>query len=471
MTELRALDTGFIELEDADRRISLGIAVVAILDGPPPPRAAFTVALGRRLDGMPRLKQRVHRAPLDVTAPQWEDDPAFDLAHHIRWTALPRPGDEKTLWELVATEIEERLDRDHPLWQCVVVEGLAENRWALVLKAHHSLVDGISGVAVFANLCDPAPAGAGKRVPARPAHRPPKLSSLLKLPVSVPGIAFDTVRRLVPIGAAVVEPGPVSSLNGPIGHRRRYTAVRVSLPMVADIAAKYRVTVNDVVLAAITAGYRDLLLRREETPIAHGLRILVPVSMRAEHAKYVLDNRVSAVLPYLPIDRTDAVDRLRVIHTTMQAQKSGGAAGAEHTILGLAQWLPFAAVAWTLRLATRFPQRGIAALATNVPGPRHELTLQGHRVLELVPAVPIAMRLRTAIAILSYHDHLVFGITGDYDTAPDIDVLADGIRHAVGELAGRAGRGGDFSRRPDRAGKNRSATHRSSAGEKDGGPW
>ncbi|MEV3964436.1 wax ester/triacylglycerol synthase family O-acyltransferase [Nocardia sp. NPDC050193] len=455
MTELRALDTGFIELEDADRRISLGIAVVAILDGPPPSRDAFTATLGQRLGGMPRMKQRVHRAPLDVTAPQWEDDPAFDIAHHIRWTALPRPGDEETLWELVATEIEERLDRDHPLWQCVVVEGLTGDRWALVLKAHHSLVDGISGVAVFANLCDPPPSAAGKRTPARRAHRPPKLSALLKLPLSMPGIAFGTVRRLVPVGAAVFEPGPVSSLNGPIGHRRRYTAVRVSLPVVADIGAKYRVTVNDVVLAAITASYRELLLARGETPTAHGLRILVPVSMRAEHAKYVLDNRVSAVLPYLPIDRTDAVDRLRAVHAAMQTQKSGGAASAEHTVLGLAQWLPFAAVAWTLRLATRLPQRGVAAVATNVPGPRHELTLQGREVLELLPAVPIAMRLRTAIAILSYHDHLVFGITGDYDTTPDIAMLADGIRSAVGELAARAACGRDSSGRPAKDGENR----------------
>ncbi|MEU1981828.1 WS/DGAT domain-containing protein [Nocardia sp. NPDC019395] len=125
-------------------------------------------------------------------------------------------------------------------------------------------------------------------------------------------------------------------------------------------------------------------------------------------------------------------------------------------------------MAWTLRLATRFPQRGVAALATNVPGPRHELTLHGHKVRELLPAVPIAMRLRTAIAILSYHDHLVFGITGDYDTTSDIEVLADGIRSAVGELAARAARGGDSSGRPDNDGESGPASHRSSAEEKDG---
>ncbi|WP_433490083.1 wax ester/triacylglycerol synthase family O-acyltransferase [Nocardia grenadensis] len=437
MNELRPLDTGFIELEDADRRISLGVAVIAVLAGPPPRHEEFAAVLNTRIAGMPRMRQRVRRTVLDLAAPEWENDPAFDLGHHLRWVALPRPGRDAALWELVAAELEERLDRDRPLWECVAVEGLADERWAVILKAHHSLVDGVSGLAVFETLCDPLP----EERPARSGRmrQQPENAGWAKLAAALPAAVFGAVRSLVPVGAAALEQGPVSSLNGPIGHRRRFTAVRLSLPVVSAIGAAYHVTVNDVVLAAITAGYRELLRGRGEDPAAHPLRILIPVSMRADHAKYVMDNRVSALLPDLPVDRTDPVDRLRAVHMTMKAHKSGGAPGAEHLVLGLARGLPFAAVAWTLRLVARFPQHAVAGLATNVPGPRHPLTLQGRPVLELLPAVPIAMRLRTAIAILSYHDHLVFGITGDYDSTPDIDVLATGIRGAVRELAERAG--------------------------------
>ncbi|MGW5382173.1 wax ester/triacylglycerol synthase family O-acyltransferase [Nocardia sp. NPDC003963] len=442
MSELRPLDTGFIELEDADRRTSLGIAIVAIVAGSPPSREDFTRTLGARLAALPRLRQRVRRAPLDMTAPVWEVDPVFDLAHHLRWTALPRPGGEEALAEFVGGVIEQRFDRERPLWQCIVVEGFAEERWALVMRAHHSLVDGVSGVTVFEKICDPGPDGrsaAPAVAPGRARHRPPSLPDLLKLPVSLPGTAFATLRSLVPVATAVLGQGSGSSLNGPIGRQRRYAPVRVSLPVVAGIGAEYGVTVNDVVLAAITAGYRELLRRRGEQPSPHGLRIVVPVSMRAEHAAYVLDNRISAVLPYLPIDRSDAVDRLRVVHSRMKTQKSGGAPAAERTVLSLAHLLPFAPVAWSLRLAAHFPQRAVGALATNVPGPEHALALQGREVLELWPAAPIAMRLRTAVAVLSYHEHLVFGITGDFDSTPDIGALAAGIEREVGELAARAG--------------------------------
>lgn len=395
-----------------------------------------------------RAERRV--APVaDVLAWNWSTGWGLDLAHHLRWAALPRPGDERTLWELVAVEMEERLDRDRPLWECLVVEGLGEDRWAVMMKAHHSLVDGISGVAVFEKLCDPVPGdGRPGGSPGR-ARKRTEFSAWRKLPMALPRVVLTTVRSLAPVGAAVVEPGPVSSLNGPLGHKRRYAAARVSLPLVSGICATYRVTVNDVVLAAITAGYRALLLHRGEEPTPHGLRILVPVSMRAEHAKYILDNRVSAVLPYLPVDCADPIHRLRAVHMTMRSQKAGGAPRSEHLVLSLARGLPFFAVAWTLRLAARFPQRGVVGLATNVPGPRHPLAWQGREVVELLPAVPIALRLRTAIAILSYHDRLVFGITGDYDSTPDIEVLTEGIRCAVAELADRAGCGEQAADHPE----------------------
>ncbi|MEV0295454.1 wax ester/triacylglycerol synthase family O-acyltransferase [Nocardia sp. NPDC050710] len=441
--ELRLLDSGFIELEDSDRHISLGIAAVAIIAGEPPSRDEFSHTLTRGLERNARLRQTVRRAPLDLATPVWENDPHFDLAHHVRWTALPRPGDEQELCELVATEMEERLDRDHPLWQCVVVERLAGDRWALIVKAHHSLVDGVSGISLFEHLCDPvsdpvAAEAENRAAPESPGSTAARLLGWagggLRLPVALPRFVIGAVRGLTPVALAAFTPAADSSLNGPIGRQRRYVIARPSLSDVRAICAAFGVTVNDVVLTAVAAGYRDLLFGRNERPAPNKLRILVPVSMRTEQAKDVLDNRVSAMMPFLPIDVADPVERLSTIHARMTEHKSRDEARAESSLLTVASRLPFAPMAWTLRLMARFPQRSVSALATNVPGPRHELAVCGRRVLQLLPAVPIAMRLRTAIAILSYADQLTFGITGDYDTAPDIGVIADGIVREIQRL-------------------------------------
>ncbi|WP_280313321.1 wax ester/triacylglycerol synthase family O-acyltransferase [Nocardia abscessus] len=444
MTELRPLDSGFMELEDADRHISLGIGAVAIISGSPPSRDEFTGVLARGVQRNARLRQKVRRAPLDLVTPVWEHDPNFDLAHHIRWTALPTPGDEPALCELVASELEERLDRDHPLWQCVVVEHLAGDRWALLVKAHHSLVDGVSGISVFRHLCDAVPEEPEKAAPEPQSQAEPQsrvepqwldlVREVTRLPFTVPRSVIGMARGLAPLATAAMSPATECSLNGPIGRQRRYVVARAALSDVHEIGAAFGATVNDVVLAAVAAAYRDLLIGRNEPPAPDTLRILVPVSMRSQEAKHLLDNRVSAMLPFLPIDVRDPVERLDTIRQRMARHKSGGEAQAENSVLGLAGRLPFAPMAWSLRLLARFPQRTVGALVTNVPGPRDQLSVRGREVLELLPATPIAMRLRTAVAILSYAGHLTFGITGDYDTAPDIAVLAEGIEREIRRL-------------------------------------
>lgn len=444
MTELRPLDSGFLELEDSDQHISLGIGAVAILSGAPPTRAEFAEFLAERLAGNDRLRQRVRRTLLDLTAPVWEEDSNFDLAHHIRWIALPEPAGEKELFEFVAAELEERLDRDHPLWQCTVVERLAGDRWALFVKAHHSLVDGVSGVTLFANLCDRVTDPPG--IAAVPdlnvgSDGMSLLHSVVegvRWTLDLPRSAVNLLRTVIPVAVATVTPAAESSLNGPIGRQRRYVVARTSLADVREIDNAFGTTVNDVVLAAVTSAYRALLLSRGETPTADTLRMLVPVSMRPPDAKSILDNRVSVMLPLLPIDIEDPVERLRAIHTRMTEHKAGGETQAQKSLLTMAARLPFAPIAWTVRIASRIPQHGVMALATNIPGPRRALTLHGRQVLELHPAVPIAMRLRTGIAILSYDGQLNFGITGDYDTTPDIESIAEGIHSAVAELLAAA---------------------------------
>ncbi|MRH87605.1 wax ester/triacylglycerol synthase family O-acyltransferase [Nocardia sp. SYP-A9097] len=436
MTELHPLDAGFIELEDSDRHISLGIGAVAIISGTPPTRAEFAEVLGERIAANARLRQKMRRAPFDLTAPVWEEDPNFDLAHHIHWTALPEPADDSALFDFVAAELEKRLDRDHPLWQCIVVERLTGDRWALFVKAHHSMVDGVSGVTLLSTFCDGMEAvESGGANGAQPAVN--WLAWAVKgirLPFDLPRHAVSVIRGLIPLAAATLASATDSSLNGSIGQQRRYIAARTSLTEVREIGKAFGATVNDVVLAALASAYRDLLLQRGEQPAEDTVRILVPVSMRAADAKYVLDNRVSVMIPALPVHLEDPVQRLSLIHDLMTAHKSRGEAQAEKSVMGLADWLPFAPIAWTVRLLSLIPQHGITALATNIPGPPHALTVHGREVLSLLPAVPIAMRLRTGIAILSYHDQLNFGITGDYDTNPDLRTLADGIHGAIAEL-------------------------------------
>ncbi|MCP2318063.1 acyltransferase, WS/DGAT/MGAT [Nocardia amikacinitolerans] len=438
MSELGPLDSGFMELEDIDQHVNLGIGAVAILRGSPGPRAEFTDRMTERIDVNPRLRQRLQRAPLDLRAPQWVDDPHFDIGHHLRWAALPQPCDEAALWEMVATVMEQRLDRDHPLWRATVVEHLDGDRWALIVTAHHSMLDGVSGISLFQRFCDPTSAtptpnrektdGNGGR------DWRAMLADGLRLPVQAPAALLRTVRAAAPLAWNAIVPESGSSLTGPIGRQRRYSVARVSLAQVKQIGAAFDVTVNDVALAAVTAAFRAMLLARDEEPDTETVRILAPVSVRTTAADGVLDNRVSAMLPQLPIELDDPLDQLRTVHQRLKRHKASGEAGAANSILSLAKWVPFAPLAWAVRTALRFPQHSIAGLATNVPGPTRPLRLHGHEVLEMFPYAPIAMRLRTAIAILSYRDHLGFGITGDYDTTPDLDLLAHTITTTIDHL-------------------------------------
>ncbi|WP_040796561.1 wax ester/triacylglycerol synthase family O-acyltransferase [Nocardia higoensis] len=441
MTKLSPLDAGFMEVEDTVRHVGLGIGVVAIVGGAPPTREEFRVAVDRGLERHGRLRQRVRRTPLDVTAPEWEEDPNFDLAHHIRWTALPDPGDETELRELVATELSERLDRDHPLWKVVVVEHLAGDRWAMIVKAHHSMIDGISGVTLFKSFCDPD-AGPGMVLAGVGGRGHTGLFELagraVRLPYTMPRLAVGTVRALAPVLLAAVAPAAESSLNGPIGQQRRYVVARVSLPEVREIGAAFGVTVNDVAVAAIAAAYRRLLLCRGEQPTAGKMRIAVPVSMRTAEAKDVLDNRVAAMIAELPIEIDEPVERLIAVHERIARHRSRSEPEAEKSLLSLATRVPSALLTAIFRIAAWFPQRGVSALATNIPGPKHRLTLGGREVLEIWPCIPIAMRVRTTVAILSYVDQLTFGITGDYDTTPDIEILASGVATEIAVLLAHA---------------------------------
>jgi diacylglycerol O-acyltransferase len=229
-------------------------------------------------------------------------------------------------------------------------------------------------------------------------------------------------------------------LTGPIGKERRFTWVRASLDDVKLIKRELGGTVNDVVLAAISGGFRALLLARDEQPGPHMVRSLVPVSVRAPGEENVYGNQVSAVLADLPVHIADPAERLAAVRTGLQALKAGNEAMAGESLARLGRYSLYSLTSWWVRLAFSLPQHEIVTVTTNVPGPQQPLYGMGRRLVEIIPYVPIATTLRTGIAIFSYCGTVTFGITGDFAATPDLEVLADGIESGLSELLAAARR-------------------------------
>jgi diacylglycerol O-acyltransferase / wax synthase len=450
--QLNALDAGFLMAEDSDRNISLAIGGVAIIDGSAPDYGELKDVLAERIRAIPRCTQMLRTQLFDIGAPQWVDDPGFDLSRHVRRVALPRPGDDAELYRVVADVLERRLDRDRPLWECWVIEGLKGNRWAILMKIHHCMADGISATRILSRLCDDVDGDAfarptvKKRTAATRQHlkpvpdpKPPEnlwnpLDSLWRTATDITGAAARTVGGAAEIFTSLLRPSAGSSLVGPVTRMRCYRAVRVPLAEVEQVCRKFDVTINDVALTAITDGFRSVLLHRGEEPRPDSLRTLVPVSVRSPEALDKPGNRLSIMLPYLPVEHDDPIQQLRVVHSRLSRAKQGGQRQAGNMAVSAANYIPFMWSSWLIRLLTRLPQRGIVTLATNIPGPRRQLRMMGREVARLLPIPPIALRLRTGVAVLSYANDLVFGITADYDAAGDVDELAKGIAMAVARL-------------------------------------
>lgn len=432
MDHLSPLDAAFLDIEDADPHASLAIASVAVVEGPAPSQDEFLALMRAKLPVLPRARQKLARVPLDLGTPGWQDDPAFNLAYHVRRTALPAPGGDAELSALIARIMGQRLDRDRPLWEYWVVEGLGGGRWAIVAKVHHCLVDGVGGTMLYDVMYGDAPA------PDPAPQRDPSLLTLLGAVVASPlrtaRLVASAVTGLVSLVGSLV-PVHGSSLFGPLGTARHYRIVRASLAEVKEVAHTFGVTVNDVVLAAVSSAYRAVLLARGEQPDPDSVRTMVPVSVRGDRR---MDNQVSVRLAFLPVDAEDVVAALAVVHRRFAALKKGNEAEAGHAVTELARYEPFAPLSWSIRLGATLPQRSIVTVTTNVPGPREELRVLGRPIVEILPYVPIAVRIRTGIAVLSYADRLTIGITADYDSNPDVDVLAEAVREAIAALVSAA---------------------------------
>jgi len=455
MESLSSLDASFVDAEDQDRHASYAIASIAVFEGPAPSYEEFVTAVAGRLPLVPMYRRKLRKIPLGLGLPVWVDDPHFDLRYHVRHTALPAPGGDEQLSKLMARVMAQRLDRDYPLWEYWLVEGLDQGRWGLISKIHHCMVDGVSGTDLYRVVFDASPepsppAAAGPAAGPEPSALSLAAAAALDLALlpwrdaralgeflARPGEAVRQVTATaqgVAKLAASLAPASGSSLVGPIGRQRRYTWARASLADVKTIKKALGGTVNDVVLAAISGGFRSLLIARGERPERHAVPSLVPVSLRAPGEENIYENRVTAIIVQLPVDIADPVQRLAAVRAQMSSAKQGHEALAVAAMASLGRFTVSRLASMAVRLAVSLPQREIVTVTTNVPGPDRPLYGLGRRLVEIIPYVPIATTVRTGVSIFSYDGNLTFGITGDYGTTPDLAVLARGIEAAIAEL-------------------------------------
>jgi len=455
---LSPLDASFLHIEDHVSHMH--IASVAIFEGPPPPFVDIGAMVDAKLDLVPRYRQKVKFVPLELGRPVWVDDPHFNIEYHLRHTALPSPGGESELRKLVGRVMAQQLDRSKPLWEIWVVEGLEDGRWAMLSKTHHALVDGIAGTDLLAVVMDLSPETT------RPEHsewvpRPmptglelmvDALENIVRSPYEqlraaraqarvvrrMAGYALEVAGGLFAL-SGLVRPMPLSSLNGPLGPHRRYAWATTSVDDIKRVRKALGGTFNDVVLAGITNGFRELLLSRGED-VERVVRTLVPVSVRPRDASGkaigdgTFENKVSAMFAELPVDIEDPVLRLHTISAQMKDLKDSKQAVAGEALTSMSGFAPPMLLALGMRLATRAGQRNVNTVTTNVPGPQFPLYAAGRRMIRAFPYVPLGGQIRLGIAIFSYDGEVNFGITGDYDTTADIDVLSSGIEDGMTQL-------------------------------------
>jgi WS/DGAT/MGAT family acyltransferase len=449
---------------------------VLIFRGSAPRYSDFLKHIAARLDHVPRYRQRLAWVPFGQGRPVWVDDQHFDLRYHVRATALPAPGSEYELQVLAGRVFSLRLNREKPLWEMWLVEGLSDDRFAVLSKTHHAMVDGISGVDILTVLF-------GEEAPSSHSWKPRPtpsdgelLTSALSDRLATPAEAVRGVRwflrqpaRAVSEGArlagdvgdmllAGARPAPTAPWNrGATGSDRRFTWVRGDLARVKAVKNALGGTVNDVMLAVVAGGLRRWLERRGEP--TKELKAFVPVSVRSTEQEGSLGNQVTGVIALLPVGEPDAASRLSSISSQMRGVKeSGQAVGASAlTSLG-AGFAQGNLLALGARL-TASRQRVANLVVTNVPGPQHELRMGKYELLDLFPMVPLGGNLRLGVAILSYNGKISFGLVGDFDAMPDLEALADDFEAAVVELEeaagidspGPGGRGGAKAVRKDKA--------------------
>lgn len=449
---LSSLDASFLYLEKP--AMHMHVAGVSVLD--PRPDGSLTYddvveVVQARLHLAPRLRQRVLRVPGDLARPLWVDDVHFDLDFHLRRSALPSPGGRVQLERAVGRVLSRPLDPSKPLWELYVFEGLAHRRTAVLLKMHHALADGISGMLIASALFDLSPdAHLGDRpqppwfphaAPGRQDLFRDALQDMVLHPLEAIGQAVGAPQRtLADVAQTLAGVRDVIGMGAPplgpfdveIGPARRFSIAESPFDRLREVKNALGGTINDVVLAAVAGGLHELLEARGEPTKGRTLRVMVPVSVRSKAEQGDVGNRVAPAFVDVPVGAVKPTTRLqRVRRATTQLKESSMAVSAD-SIIGLGAYSPPALHAMAARLISR--GRWFNLVVSNVPAPQVPLYLGGAPLVANYPAMPLGERCGLSIACTSLGGTMAFGLTGDWDAIPDIDVLARGIETSIDEL-------------------------------------
>jgi len=458
---LHPLDVSFLYLEGPTTPMHVGgLAVFQ------PPASGFDYdqfvdLIEHRIALVPRYRQKVKSVPGHLANPVWVDDSEFDLGYHVRRSALPKPGSDEQLRELVARVQSRPLDRHRPLWEMYLVEGLADGRFAVIQKTHHAMVDGISAVDIGQVILDSSPVP--REIPddlwlprAEPGavtlvadavreviRRPTRLADTARIGLAdarnVSARLGSTIGGVLSAARVAARPAPHSPLNVDIGAQRRFATARTSLDDYRLVRKHLGGTVNDVVLAVVAGALRGWLLSRGEpvTP-ATAVRAMVPVSIRGDSESGQLGNRVSSYLVDLPVGEPNPVVRLSQVSYAMKAHKESGQSVGAEALVALSGFAPPTLHALGARAANSFTRRLFNLVVTNVPGPQFPLYASGARMLEMFPVVPLASGQAVSIGLTSYDGGVYFGLNADRDAMHDADVLGSLLEESLAELVAAA---------------------------------
>ena len=454
LERLTTLDASYLYLEEPDA--PLHVAGVLLLDPPPGGLDAIAALVEARLPQVPRYRQRVLEVPGRLADPVWADEPDVDVAYHVRQSALPRPGTEAQLVDLVSRVISRPLDRSRPLWELYLVEGLADGRVAVVTKTHPALVDGLGAVDIAQVLLDPSPDTPVPEVaPWRP-HRLPTGPELLRTAlaeyvqrpsaaVETLGAAVTDVRAtlarlggattgLVRAARSAVFPAPHSPLNTTYGRQRRVAFARADLADLRAVRRAHGGTINDVLLTVVTGALRDWLLSRGVAVVAStSVRALVPVSVTGDEEQ-APGNRVASHLVDLPVGEPNPRVRLARVSYAMRGVARTGRSVRADTLIALTGFAPPTLHALGARAARGLSRRMFNLMITNVPGPQVPLYAAGARMTEVFAVVPLVRGQGLSIGMTSYDGRVYVCLNADRDTVGDVDLLADLIEQEMAEL-------------------------------------
>ncbi|MCG8916127.1 wax ester/triacylglycerol synthase family O-acyltransferase [Actinokineospora sp. PR83] len=459
---LSALDASFLYLEDPVTPMHVG--GVAVFRRP---RSGFSYAqlvtlVEQRLALVPRYRQKVVGVPGHLARPVWVDDPDFDVAYHVRRSALPRPGSDEQLFDLVGRLLARPLDQNRPLWEMYLVEGLAGGHVALVTKTHQALVDGVRTIDFGQVILDAAPQAPEEHaeepwLPRREPGGPRLLLDAVFETVRRPRELVENVRSAVTDAVATTQkvagavetlvsaigiaarPAPSGPLNATVGKARLFAVARARLADLRGVRAVHGGTVNDVILTVVAGALRSWLLSRgEQITSSTVVRALVPLAVRDEvgdgTVPGMLGNQVTAQLVDLPVGEPNPFVRLHHVSHALRAHNDSVRSVAASALLRVGGFAPPTLHSLGARAAASFSQRIFNLVVTNVPGPQIPLYAGTARMTEMFPVMPLNKHQALAIGVTSYDGGVYFGLTGDRSAMSDVDVLARMLEESVEEL-------------------------------------